>query len=122
MTRQEIFNIAYRGLKSQGFKGSEVRGLDPLVPQNITCAYRGDGGRKCAIGFLIPDERYSPNIEGKGVIELVDNVYPDLIPTDGEEAFLRRLQECHDTAFSVEAMEYNLKEFARKENLEVPED
>lgn len=28
------------------------------------CKYRGDNGTKCAIGFLIPDEIYTPRLEG----------------------------------------------------------
>lgn len=30
------------------------------------CWYRGEGGMKCAVGCLIPDEAYSDNIEGAG--------------------------------------------------------
>lgn len=28
------------------------------------CAYRGDGGLKCALGCLITDEHYAPSLEG----------------------------------------------------------
>lgn len=28
-----------------------------------SCAYRGDGGLKCAVGCLIPDDRYTTDIE-----------------------------------------------------------
>ena len=28
------------------------------------CRYRGDNGTMCAVGCLIPDERYNPEIEG----------------------------------------------------------
>ena len=30
-----------------------------------TCAYRGADGLMCAVGVLIKDEHYSPNMEGK---------------------------------------------------------
>ena len=35
-------------------------------PFDNVCAYRGRNGTKCAIGILIPDDIYSPNMEGKG--------------------------------------------------------
>jgi hypothetical protein len=28
------------------------------------CAYRGEGGTRCAVGVFIPDELYSPELEG----------------------------------------------------------
>jgi hypothetical protein len=34
----------------------------------IKCAYRGTNDTKCAAGFFIPDELYSENIEGKGLV------------------------------------------------------
>ena len=34
------------------------------------CAYRGIGGNCCAAGCFIPDEEYSPKLEGKSVIVL----------------------------------------------------
>ncbi|MGG7519432.1 hypothetical protein ACQ3G6_16250, partial [Allorhizobium undicola] len=55
-TRQEIFDVVYRGLQEQGFRRSE---------NNYRCAYRSSEGLKCAVGQLIPDERYSADLEGK---------------------------------------------------------
>lgn len=54
MTNQEIFDRVYVHLLTQNAK-SEA---------SIGCAYRGDNGRKCAIGCLIPDEVYKPDFEG----------------------------------------------------------
>lgn len=31
------------------------------------CAYRGEGGVKCAVGCLIDDENYSPDVEHRSV-------------------------------------------------------
>ena len=31
------------------------------------CMYRGRGGKKCAIGRLIPDEMYDPIMEGESI-------------------------------------------------------
>lgn len=36
-----------------------------------TCMYRGPNGTKCAVGCLIKDEHYTPEIEGLGVVTLV---------------------------------------------------
>jgi len=36
-----------------------------LVRLGVGCAYRGLNGTKCAIGILIPDDIYSPDMEGK---------------------------------------------------------
>jgi hypothetical protein len=51
-------------------KESTEMALDHLIAQKKrslhrgdTCAYRGDGGLKCAIGALILDENYSPELE-----------------------------------------------------------
>lgn len=33
------------------------------------CAYRGEEGRMCAVGVLLADEDYSPDMEGCGISE-----------------------------------------------------
>jgi len=51
---QEAFERIVRGLASQGWKPSlKPRGKDSFVN---ACAYRGEDGRKCAVGWLIPDD------------------------------------------------------------------
>ncbi len=57
LTRQEIFTKVKTHLLKQG-KKSWLFGA---------CAYRGEDGTSCAVGCLIPDELYSPNLEGEGV-------------------------------------------------------
>jgi hypothetical protein len=32
-------------------------------PEDHSCLYRGPNGKKCAAGILIPDEKYSPELE-----------------------------------------------------------
>lgn len=58
------------------------------------CAYRGDNGRKCAVGMVIPDEDYSPDMElfvaSKG------KVYRYLVGEGYDVPFLIRLQHIHD--------------------------
>lgn len=56
MTKQEIFDKVWTGLKAQGFQQS--------VSDDGLCKYRGLNGLKCAAGHLIPDDVYSPKMEG----------------------------------------------------------
>lgn len=53
MKKQEIFDTAVAALIKQG---------EPSYDDG--CYYRGPGGAKCAIGHLIPDEKYSEGLEG----------------------------------------------------------
>jgi len=55
LTKQEMFDKVAVHLLTQGKRST----------QGTSCAYRGDGGLKCAIGCLIPDERYSRDLEGE---------------------------------------------------------
>lgn len=67
MTKQETFDTVARGLIAQGQKS--------IVPRTKTCRYRCnliDGTvLKCAVGMLIPDDRYDPSIETKGIRSLL---------------------------------------------------
>lgn len=53
MTYQEALDISTRGIIAQGGPSFLYCGED------IVCRYRGDNGRKCAIGQLIPDDKYA---------------------------------------------------------------
>lgn len=57
MNMQEAFFKAASGILRQGRK-SEM-----LMPGDLQCAYRGDGGAKCAIGHLMSDEAYRPHFD-----------------------------------------------------------
>lgn len=59
MNNQEAFNIAARHLLKQGRRS--------VIEPQLSCAYRGADGLKCAVGALIPDELYEPRFEGIGV-------------------------------------------------------
>lgn len=58
MTRQEIFDKAYLGMASQGFRASLRR------PDSNSSAYRAPDGCRCSIGWVIPDNLYDPVFEG----------------------------------------------------------
>lgn len=85
MTKQEIFNIAAGGLLKQNKYSTDVMGQ---------CAYRGIGNLKCAVGFLIPDDKYAPAMERYSILTI-----PDLFGLEhlkGHESFLVELQKIHD--------------------------
>lgn len=64
MDDQQIFDTVAKHLLEQGEKSE---GPDPSSDDGTTCLYRGPNGLKCAAGCLIPDEMYSPKLEGLNV-------------------------------------------------------
>lgn len=91
MDNQEIFDSVARHLLTQRSKSVLIGG---------GCAYRGVAGQKCAIGALIPDKVYTPEIEGMGVGEAL-NRFPECFPGIDQEdskplSLLMRLQRLHD--------------------------
>ena len=58
MTPQEIFDTAARGIIGQG---------GPSVVLGGACLYRGPNGRKCAAGWLLPDDEWSEEINSAWV-------------------------------------------------------
>lgn len=46
---------------------------------DTNCAYRGRGGTKCAVGCLIPDELYDPDMEGEDA-GMLPELFPQLKP------------------------------------------
>ena len=79
INRQEIFDKAMAQIRSQGCKS--------ILSTDTICSYRGvsDDGvpTKCAIGALIPDELYHPNLEGRSLTVFLSifrtRVFQDLI-------------------------------------------
>ena len=102
MSLQKMFDTAAVGMLRQGKKSIK----------NGDCQYRGSGGCKCAVGFLIPDDLYSPAIEGASIvylktrpddgrrsqIELERILHQMKMLDDGRMKLLIDLQEIHDTA------------------------
>lgn len=123
LKRQEIFNTVYTGLRAQGF--------EPSIVMDDACAYRGQEGRKCAIGFLIPDDRYSEDLEGCNPWTLESAGYFSSkfgkIDADPEKKaedvfFLNQLQSLHDSSVIYkDSMRNDFEDFAKKNNLTIPE-
>lgn len=97
--KQEIFDIASVHLIRQ-----DKRSVYP-TPTSIVgetgCAYRGDGGCACAIGALIPDDKYDPAMENHSVWSLIE-AFPAALAHLGvtkgsnDNGFLGQLQGVHD--------------------------
>jgi hypothetical protein len=54
MDNQTLFDTCLTHMRQQGQRATSARGY---------CRYRNDTGLKCAIGALIPDDKYHPNFE-----------------------------------------------------------
>lgn len=114
MNNQEIFNIVWNGLKSQGFEQSMMN----HYLWGETCAYRGDNGCKCAAGWLIPDEEYDFRREGSGIADypwFKDNFDHNELHIIGE------LQIIHDRCDVPKVLEKQLIDFAKQNDLTIPE-
>ncbi|WP_322046021.1 hypothetical protein [Paraburkholderia sp. J67] len=62
LTRQDVFDvIAWRLL----FQNARALG-----PDRIKNMYRAPDGKRCAIGWIIPDDLYSPEFESTGVRDI----------------------------------------------------
>jgi hypothetical protein len=72
------------------------------------CAYRGPNGLKCAAGFLLDDEDFDPDMEGKGARDMCNMIgfrsghdvndldYADTITRKRD--LIARMQGAHDGA------------------------
>ena len=67
-TLQEVFDVVAEHLLKQGVQ-SRIETVDGLGNQDyVGCAYRSECGTlKCAVGVLIPEEKYTKKLEGTGV-------------------------------------------------------
>lgn len=115
--KQEFFDNAVRGLWSQGWKRS--------VDEKGFCRYRGPDGCRCALGWNIPDERYTEDIEGLGAETPELLAALGLCSTDSETInWLGDLQFFHDDyrASNPAVMRANLREFASNNHLIAPQE
>lgn len=114
MDKQEAFNKIWNGLQSQDWQRS--------FRDDETCAYRGFGGLKCAIGHLISDEDYSPEMESVSVSALKRM---GLLPKNLQEIDINFLLNCqvqHDLARSAYCLRHGLRRIADQYGLIAPEE
>jgi hypothetical protein len=94
MTPQEIFDFVRSHIEKQG----------PSMEDDI-CRYRMTDGKSCAVGCLIPDESYSPNMEGSPLFLLVKNFkLPEYVVNNYE--ILAHLQLAHDDCVNEDDFYY----------------
>lgn len=124
-TLQETFDTVARHLLTQKERCAIP---DPRNTDAIICQLRDPEGRKCAIGVLIPDELYRPEMEGKSVSalareykELAEVFEITIVPqagiVDPREQLLDQLTEIHDS-FMPELWASCLETTAREFNLD----
>jgi hypothetical protein len=92
-SNQEIFDYVVSHLRAQGARS--------LNDEN-ECTYRSVDGYSCAVGCLIPDDLYTPSLEGRLVNQIredstfnLQTKYLGLQSLD-RAALLQRLQRIHD--------------------------
>lgn len=108
MNAQEIFDIVVTHLYAQGKQAEDGEN---------GCQYRTDAGLKCAVGCLIPDDQYHPDMEGTPVDILGSRLPAYLRP---HVQLLDVLQLVHDSADIWKdevAMADSLRLIAREEGL-----
>lgn len=95
MTQQEIFDKVAKHLLTQKGKAMDA-------PEGGACQYRGLNNTACAVGCLIPDEVYSPRLEGTDLGGLIQRAtiwnitLPAEITDKANYPLLRSLQVVHD--------------------------
>jgi hypothetical protein len=119
LAAQEIMERVSLHLITQG---------EPAKNYDGDCVYRDDHGRKCAVGCLIPDDRYDPEMdrEGTALSTAIDSI-KDMFPVFEELGFhdhidlLEDLQRVHDVSDPDEWLE-QLEAVATKYGLRIHPD
>ena len=69
LTKQEFFTVVSKHLLKQMKQSKSV---------NDICQYHGPNGLKCALGCIIPEDRYYSGMEGKCIQDLnLEDIIPD---------------------------------------------
>lgn len=90
LTAQQIFDTVATHLLQQGRK-AVIRNSE----KSESCRYRTPEGLKCAVGCLIEDEEYQPEMEGRGVHTLAGlGLLPSRLSPFVD--LLKALQRIHD--------------------------
>jgi len=71
-TRQQMFDFMLNHLRNQG--GPSVDDPTGEAIGDSACTYRGDNGRMCAIGCMVPDSSYKTAFEGLPAPEYLTKV------------------------------------------------
>lgn len=107
------------------------KGVRSTKAKQRECAYYGDNGMKCAIGWLIPTYAYNKKYEGWSIMTLLQKQAKDYVDCSEQDElikllgkhtnFLIELQSAHDNARNPEEMKENLRKVAKMYNIELPD-
>lgn len=89
-TAQQVFDHVVINLLKQNKQSQTVIFNQP----DPVCAYRGQAGTKCAGGWVIGDNEYTPEMECHNWPDLVEQF--EQIP-DAHNQLIREMQVVHDT-------------------------
>lgn len=118
ITLQEAFDRIVQGFASQNWHTSSEEDSEGT----FSCRYRTHDHRKCAVGWLIKDEEYVPELEGCSPVTLQQRGYiPQIIDErNGWSTWWQRLQVMHDNAEEGHLRE-ECQMFAARNGLTWPE-
>lgn len=88
LDKQQMFDTVVKHLLAQGERSVAI------INYENRCMYRFEG-LKCAVGCLIPDDLYIPEMEGLNVAGLLDK-YPALKESIPHQNLALELQYVHD--------------------------
>lgn len=111
MNAQEYYDLLVSTSKAGKF---------PCVQRSPTgrysCLYRHPDGRACAVGLIMPDSYYKPEMESKIVTDLID-YDEDWIPKGLTEDDLANIQFAHDKQVDAfDCKNWNHDKFVRELN------
>lgn len=123
-SRQEMFNRAWNGLKSQGWEPAFAAG---------SCEYITQDGKRCAWGWVDPEGTVSPL--GYGRIGSVNSLRMEAGGlarrlSESDAAFAMELQDAHDrvplasergASGRFTSLEESMRDFAGRHQLTIPE-
>ena len=116
MTPQETFNIVAKHLLTQ---------MEQAKDRSGCCSYRGENGLKCAVGCLIPDDKYDPYMEGQSPLTTTcmsgkkrepGSVGRLLLEQGHDLSLAEALQTIHDN-YDPDEWRERLQELATRRNL-----
>jgi hypothetical protein len=118
-TPQYLFDRVVRQMISQG---------GPSLSKSGFCSYRGPGGRKCAVGAILPDNAYFAGMEDVNVCGLADleppvkqaaayKVWVDEVLTPNRN-LLSDMQAAHDNSGNLDVILERLRDVAREHGLD----
>jgi hypothetical protein len=105
MSPERAFEIVTNGLASQRWEKSWAPSINSHL--GMDCKLRSPDGKKCALGWLIPDEKYTPDM---------DTCSAEWPLPDITQSLLNDMRAAHDHSFSPRDMWSCFRRIAEKYN------